>query len=586
MLKELYELSKHLNLSPLGYAELVVNWQVNLPDAVFLPLQTPAKQPTSKPRPGQRLLVPDLRRNSDESLLIDDAGEYVFGVGERGEKRHNLYLQLLEKCITETSDEGAKLVYKFVTESNIEQVTKQLSERLPSKTERDEFWWGRDRFVFMLNGKQVSKRPAIKKWWGEYYASKQDTISGICLLTGENTNIVSRKMPMMVKGVPGCSTSGAAITSFDKAAYQSHGWEGNANAPISFEAAIGFNKVLEILMSRDTNHKKIGGQAFVFWGDVEGEGIDPQLWDAPSAAQGIFVAPDKPSILPSEYALSRHFYLAALKGNKGRIAVSSWDERTPEQVKSSVKEFVKCQQLTSQTKAKPLWVLRNAAFLDPAKEYTDKITTALVKAALLGTPVPDEYAIRIMNRICQEQDAMRSLERAQALAFYLTTNILKSRLDAENEERAQALAFYLTTNDSMPTSPELDKRPTPEQVAYILGRIAFLMHRAQYVAQNPQNPKPEKENPQNPKPQKEDTNVTRSLKALSTTPAQVFPRLYYGCIAHHLEEKEGSSSLFYIKTELDKEFAKFGPNFDPSIDLPDTFNVKAQACFFFRLGYS
>ncbi|MBD2518599.1 type I-C CRISPR-associated protein Cas8c/Csd1 [Nostoc sp. FACHB-973] len=560
MLKELYELSKHLNLSPLGYAELVVNWQVNLPDGVFLLLETPAKKPSSKSKPGQRLLVPDLRRNSDESLLIDDAGEYVFGVGERGEKRHNLYLQLLEKCITETSDEGARLVYKFVTERNIEEVTKQLSERLPSKTERDEFWWCRDRFVFMFNGQQVTKRPAIKKWWGEYYASKQDTISGICLLTGENTNIVSRKMPMMVKGVPGSSTSGAAITSFDKAAYQSHGWEGNANAPIGFEAAIGFNKVLEILLSRDTNHKKIGGQAFVFWGDVEGEGIDPQLWDAPSAAQGIFVAPDKPSDLPSDRILSRHFYLAALKGNKGRIAVSSWDERTPEQVKSSVKQFVECQQLTSHTKPKPLWVLRNAAFFEPAKEYTDKITTALVKAALLGTPLPDEYAIRIMNRICQEQDAMRSLERSQALAF------------------------YLTTNDSMPTLPELDKRLTPEQVAYILGRIAFLMHRAQMTAQNSQKEKPEKENSQNPKPQKEDTNVTRSLKALSTTPAQVFPRLYYGCIAHHLEEKEGSGSLFYIKTQLDKEFAKFGGNFDPSIDLPDTFNVKAQACFFFGWG--
>ncbi|MDM9381846.1 type I-C CRISPR-associated protein Cas8c/Csd1 [Chlorogloeopsis sp. ULAP01] len=394
-------------------------------------------------------------------------------------------------------------------------------------------------------GQQVSKRPAIKKWWGEYYASKQDTISGICLLTGENTNIVSRKMPMMVKGVPGSSTSGAAITSFDKAAYQSHGWEGNTNAPIGFESAVRFHKALEILMSRDANHKKIGRQAFVFWGDVEGEGIDPQLWEDPSAAQGIFVTPNQPSKLPSDRTLSRHFYLAALKGNKGRIAVSSWDECTSEQIKSSVKRFVKCQQLTSDTKAKPVWVLRNSAFFDPVKEYTDKITTALVKAALLGMPLPDEYAIRIMNRICQEQDVMRSLVRAQALAFYLTTNV------------------------SMPTLPELEKRPTPEQVAYILGRIAFLMHRAQVTAQNLQ---------------KEDTNVTRSLKALSTTPAQVFPRLYYGCIAHHLEEKEGGALLFCIKKALDEEFAKFGSNFNPSIDLPDTLDVKAQACFFLGWG--
>ncbi|MCC5670392.1 type I-C CRISPR-associated protein Cas8c/Csd1 [Nostoc sp. CHAB 5784] len=385
----------------------------------------------------------------------------------------------------------------------------------------------------------------MKKWWGEYYASKQDTISGICLLTGENTSLVSRKMPMMVKGVPGSSTSGAAITSFDKTAYQSYGWEGNANAPIGFESAIRFHKTLEMLMSRDANHKNIGKQAFVFWGDVEGEGIAPQLWDDPSAAQGIFVVPGNPSKLPSDRALSRHFYLAALKGNRGRVALSSWDQRTSEQIKSSVQRFVQCQELIPQTKARPIWVLRNSAFLDPAKDYTDKITTALVKAALLGTPLPDEYAIRVMNRICQEQDVMRS------------------------PDRAQALAFYLTTNDTMPTLPELNKHPTPEQVAYILGRIAFLMHRAQVTAQNSK---------------KEETNITRSLKALSTTPAQVFPRLYYGCIAHHLEDKDGGGLLFRIKQALDAEFAKFGQSFDPSIDLPDTFDVKAQSCFFFGWG--
>jgi CRISPR-associated protein Csd1 len=544
MLKELSNLGKHFDLSPLGYAELVVNWQVNLPDGSFVLLETSATKSGSKPKPGQRLLVPDLRRNSDESLLIDDAGEYVFGAGERGEKRHHLYLQLLERCITETGDEGAKAVYDFVSSCNLDLVSQELSEKLPSKTERDKFWWCRDRFVFLLDGQQISKRPVIRKWWGEYYASKQDTISGVCLLTGENTNVVSRKMPMMVKGVPGSSTSGSAMTSFDKAAYQSHGWEGNANAPIGFESAIRFHKALEMLLSRDTNHKKIGGQAFVFWGDVEGEGIDPLLWEDPSAARSIFTVPNTKK-LPSDRALSRHFYLAALKGNKGRIALSSWDERTSEQVKSSVQQFVKCQELTSDLKAKPVWILRNSAFLDPGKEYTDKMTTALVKAALLGTALPDEYAIRLMNRICQEQDVMRS------------------------PVRTQALAFYLTTNNSMPTLTALDKRPTPEQIAYILGRISFLMHRAQVTAQ---------------KLKKEDTNVTRSLKALSTTPVQVFPRLYYGCIAHHLEDKEGGGLLRRIKDGMDMEFAKFGANFDPSIDLPDIFDIKAQACFFLGWG--
>ncbi|MDS9397996.1 hypothetical protein RI030_10395 [Aphanizomenon flos-aquae NRERC-008] len=46
-------------------------------------------------------------------------------------------------------------------------------------------------------------------------------IDGVCLLTGEKTPTMGRKMPMMVKGVPGSMAYGAAISSFDKVAYQS-----------------------------------------------------------------------------------------------------------------------------------------------------------------------------------------------------------------------------------------------------------------------------------------------------------------------------------------------------------------------------
>jgi hypothetical protein len=42
--------------------------------------------------------------------------------------------------------------------------------------------------------------------------------------------------------------------------------------------------------------------------------------------------------------------------------------------------------------------------------------------------------------------------------------------------------------------------------------------------------------------------------------------------------------LGYIKHCLNQEFAKFGSEFDPSRDLPDTFEVKAQACFFMGWG--
>lgn len=83
------------------------------------------------------MLLPDLRRNADEPLLIDDGGEYVFGVGARGEKRSLLYLNLLGSCITETSDESAIRVRDYIQACNLEALDRKLSELIPPSKKRD-----------------------------------------------------------------------------------------------------------------------------------------------------------------------------------------------------------------------------------------------------------------------------------------------------------------------------------------------------------------------------------------------------------------------------------------------------------------
>lgn len=574
MLRELNLLGQHFDLSetsPLGFSNAVVHWSIDISDISKGSLELISSTDKSgKSKPGKSLLVPDLRRNADESLLIDDGAEYIFGIGARGEKRQKLYLELLDRCIAETGNEIAKQIRDYITSCDVEELDRKISEAIPPKKkkdgspeEREKFWWAKDRFIFILDGKHITREtPAIREWWSKYYASKQDVENGVCLLTGENTLTVGKKMPMMVKGVPGSMSSGAALTSFDKDAYSSYGWEGSANAPISFEAAIRLHKSLDILLRENRNHYKLGGQVFVFWGDNLAEGLNPELWKDPrgAIAKSIFDVPNRPSDLPGNRAMSRRFYLAALKGNRGRIALSSWNEQTSEAIKTSVLRFVESQEIIPGGRAKPIWVMRDAAFRKPNEEYTDKIDTALIRAVLLGEKLPDVFAIKICDRICAEQDVLKSSGKRSYL----------------EENRVQALAFYLVSNQ-VPDKPnimeQLKNLPTeaklkPEQVAFILGRIAFLMHMAQVRAQNLT---------------KEETNVSRSLRTLSTTPAIMFPRLYYGCIAHHLVDRDGKN-LDFIRNSLDKEFGKFGANFNPAIDLPQNFDSKAQSCFFIGWG--
>jgi CRISPR-associated protein Cas8c/Csd1 subtype I-C len=536
MLQELNQLGIALEqdnkLTPIGFGECVCHWQINLPVNNFMVLETPPKGDKGKPKFGQKTLVPDLRRNGDETLLIDDGGEYVFGAGERGTKRHHLYLQLLERCLQETNHEAVKAVYDFITNTTVEKITARLTEIYPPVANTD---WCRDRFVFLFDGKQVTKIPAIQKWWSNYYASKQDTVNGVCLLTGEQTPTMGRKMPMMVKSVPGAATTGAAISSFDKAAYQSHGWDGNINAPIGFESAVRFHKALDFLLNSHTNRYKLGEQVFVYWGEEEGEGINPEIWDNPSF-ESIFASPHSPKKFNLEDIKSSKFYLVSLKGNKGRISVSGWSEVTTQKIKDSIGQFVQCQQVNNLSPS-PMWMLCNSAFLNPSKEHTDRIATALVRAAFLGEALPDEYAYRIIDRICCEKEFRDFPSKSKQSRYF---------------PRLQGLLLYLATNNmKYPTdNPKFNN-------AYTLGRIAFLMHQAQVDAQ--------------PGISQDNTNVMRSLKALSSTPIQVFARLCHGCTHYHLE----AGGKIKTKKLLTREFEKFD-----IYELREVLDLTSQSLFF------
>lgn len=537
MLQELNQLGIALEqdnqLTSIGFSECLCHWQINLPLGSFQVLETAATK--GKPKFGRKILVPDLRRNGDEPLLIDDGGEYVFGAGDRGGKRHQMYLQLLERCLQETNHEAVKAVYDFVTNTTVEKITAQLTEIYPpAANTAANTDWCRDRFVFLFEGKQITKISVVQKWWSNYYGSKQDTVHGVCLLTGEQTLTMGRKMPMMVKGVPGAATCGAAISSFDKSAYQSHGWDGNINAPIGFESAVRFHKSLDFLLNSDTNRYKLGEQVFVYWGEEDGEGINPEIWENP-AFESIFASPHSPKKFNLEDIKSSKFYLAILKGNKGRISVSGWSEVTTHKIKDSIGQFIQCQQVNDLSPS-PMWMLCNSAFFNPSKEHTDRIATALIKAAFLGEALPDEYAYRIIDRICSEKVFHDFPSKSKQSRYF---------------PRLQGLLLYLATNNmKYPTGdPKFD-------TAYTLGRIAFLMHQSQVKAQNMSE---------------DNTNVMRSLKTLSSTPTQVFARLCHGCTHYHIE----SDNSKYIKKLLAEEFE----NFDISI-LPEVLDLKSQALFF------
>jgi hypothetical protein len=137
--------------------------------------------------------------------------------------------------------------------------------------------------------------------------------------------------------------------------------------------------------------------------------------------------------------------------------------------------------------------------------------------------------------------------------------------------RFQILALYLglmTDNRSL-------------KIACCLGGIAYLMHDAEMIARNLEDPGK--------------TGVAGSLRALSNTPKQVFGRLYQNAILYHLPtlcndgnpEKQESRRRHLARTGklLREEFGKLVEmDLSPDTDLSTTFSLDESAWFYLGWG--
>ncbi len=143
--------------------------------------------------------------------------------------------------------------------------------------------------------------------------------------------------------------------------------------------------------------------------------------------------------------------------------------------------------------------------------------------------------------------------------------------------RFQILSLY-TNGMSSTQSPEMVRQL---QIAQYLGAIAYLMHDAEMTARNLDDPSK--------------TGVAGSLRALSSTPKNVFGRLYQNAILYHLPtscndgipEKQESRRrrLKRVGKLLREEFGRLVEiDLSPETDLPTTFSLDESAWFYLGWG--
>lgn len=585
MLRELYKLSEYVEaaLPPIGYGRIEAQIAIDVTQIVTCRVLT-GRGFKDKEELGEKLNLPDIGRSglAHRALPIADNTSYVLGLGKYGTIRQPMYLELLKECLEETQDEAVKAVWQAVQSLDVETIRASCTPWLDKKKDEDPL--EEARIVFFYNGEPVTNRQSVKRFWTTNYTA-QGTLwekdnpqkkkinktpavvnpsrEGICSITGESKVLVGPTMPVKIKGVPDIQGSGAALMSFNYKSAGSRKWQDTEHAPMGFDVAVRSHQMLNHLLQQPRHSYRQGSSSFVYWGEYD-TGLNPLIWDDPDAlweddsarvAQMIFVTLDEPEGFNAEACKSEQFYLAILTGCDGRVAISRWDELTPQKIAENVTRYIETQKAILGFKARPVWQLAGSCFRDPSKDQIDIVVRALVGKALCGDPIAPSVAKQAMDRI--------------HLDLFSDKRDLK-KYHGRYYARFQILALYL---DLMNDTPRNDKRPL--KIAQHLGAIAYLMHRAEMESRELDDDGK--------------TGVAGSLRALANTPKQVFGRLYQNAILYHLPTKcddaKRRGRLDRTKHLLTKEFTNLVEmDVSPETDLPNTFSLDESAWFYLGWG--
>lgn len=366
---------------------------------------------------------------------------------------------------------------------------------------------------------------------------------GQCLVTGKS-EAIAHLHEIKIKGVNGAQSSGAAIVSFNLAAFESYKKSQSKNAPVGEPAAFSYTTALNYLLDRQHCRRvQVGDTSVVFWAaqpspaeEIFGFGLNEEAAEDDNRARELGAALVR--IAQGEHPLLRDstpFYVLGLAPNASRLSVRFW-------YRDSVGAFLSHLQQHEQNlsivrspadRARlPLWLLL-AQTARESKEVSPLLGGALLRSILTAAPYPESFLQALIRRNRAERDI--------------------------RHPRAAAIKAVLIRNYQQEITMSLNRdHPKP---AYQLGRLFAALERNQESALPGINA----------------TVKDRYFGAASATPGAVFPRLIR-MGQHHIAKLEGG-----LKVHAEKQLQEIMGRIDPLDSFPGHLDLVAQGLF--ALGY-
>lgn len=476
------------------------------------------------------LNVPEMVTRSlgvNSNFLCDNA-KYILGIDDEEitKRTRECFLAAREKHLSILgSSDGimAKAICSYFEKWNPE----KAKEDAVVKAYWDELNEGGN-IVFSIRGKFAQDDEEIKAMWETRQDQDGERVEGICLVTGERTEIA--RIHRGIKGVPGAQSSGASLVSFNEKSFESYGKEQSYNAPVGKYAEFAYTTALNYLLNQREYRFQLGDSMVVFWAESGEEGYQKTFleWLNPkkdnqeemekifgNLKKGLHVDLSDIHLNPEQ-----KFYILCLAPNAARLSVRFFYQNSFEKILENLGKHYKRLDIV-----RPQW--EDLSYLGINKMLNETVN----QKSKDKTPVPNMAAM-VLKAILDDTRYPESL---------YTDTLIRIRAEQGNVTggRAGIIKVILIKNYNWKEGEEymgLNEECT--ESAYVLGRIFAVLEFIQKDAN----------------PGINTTIRDKYFNSACATPGSVFPILIKLKNSHlkKVEREDGGKKIFYEKslTEL------------------------------------
>lgn len=353
--------------------------------------------------------------------------------------------------------------------------------------------------IFCMNEGYAQDDDEIQKIWDAENEQTETDAEGICLVTGERTEI--SRIHRNIKGVPGAQSSGAALVSFNAPSFESYGKEQSYNAPVGKYAEFAYTTALNYLLNQKEYTLRLGDSMIVYWAESAQETyqrtfftlINPQP-DNQDELKKVFGNLEKNIWIDTEDIQinpDQKFYILGLAPNAARLSVRFFYQNTFGEILNNIQKHYKRMEVIQPAWKDRIYLGIEAMLLETVsskakneKQFSNMITMTL-KAILANDRYPMSLYTSTVLRVRSEQGKVTS-----GRAAIIKAVLIKNYKWKEGEK-------YMALNQES------------EDQAYVLGRLFAVLESIQ----------------QDANPGINTTIRDRYFNSACATPALVFPIL-------------------------------------------------------------